>query len=205
MSERLVTNLQELLAVSTKPLPDIPSLAENLRSSETEMVEKRKDILDSLLGVIGNDRVWNLLFYASAIHSGDETLEEALLRYSRIEFPESAILVSRLEERWLTLIKSDKGTEWGEESDTGFGGRQLATMALNFPRATERTLRVLYNKVEFFEEILASLAERFGNAAYIPAEMKSVAENKGIRISENQEEIDMLTKLAHSLEATITP
>ena len=199
MSERLVTNLQELLAVSTKPLPDIPGLAEELHKSDAEIVEGRKNILNNLLGIIGDDGVWNLLFRASAIHSGDKDLEWALINSSRTITPESAIFVSDYGGKALILIKSAKGAEWGEEPDTSFPVGELTRKALSFTRASERGLGVLCNNRQFFEEILTSLAERFGEAARIPAKMENLAGIKAFAISENLKEINMLTGLAHSL------
>ena len=201
----MITGLQELLSASTKPLPDIPSLATDLDNSETEIVERRKNILDSLLGIIGNDRVWNLLFYASATHFGDEALETALLRFSRIEMPESTILVADFEGRWLTLIKSDKGAEWGKFFDEHFRVKQAASKGLGFSRAPEPWMSHLLRDGKSFEKILASLAGRFEEATRIPAEMEGLAGDKAVAISENRKEIDMLTNLACFLEATIYP
>ena len=199
MSERLITNLQDLLSVSTKPLPDIPSLARDLRSSKTEIAEKRRDILDSFLRIVGNDEVWNLLFHASAVHSGEEDLERVLLNSSQTITPESSILVSNFEGKALTLIKSDKGAEWGEEPYTNFPPRQFTKMGLSFPRASG-WLGILCNNGESFEKILTSLAGRFEEATRIPAKMDGLAGDKAAAISENRKEIDMLTNLAHSLE-----
>ncbi|MEK7112221.1 MAG: hypothetical protein AAB875_02735 [Patescibacteria group bacterium] len=205
MSERLITGLQELLFVSTKPLPDVPGLAEELHKSETEVVARRKSILNGFLGIVGNDKVWNLLFHASAMHSGEKDLERALLNSSQTITPESSILVNAFGGNSLTLIKSDKGAEWGEELDTNFPARQFTRMGLNFLRASERWLEILCKNKESFEKILTSLAGRFEEAARIPAKMESFAGDTAAAISENRKEIDMLTSLARSLEAAIIP